>query len=209
MPYDVPHPMTDVRLLTEKIGWVERTAHVDMALYGTIRKRDAIAPLAAAGVSAFKLSTYEYDPVRFPRIDPSTMVAALGEIAKTGLPVAIHNEKPGTDRGAGGRRAPQRKDGADRPLSNPPPLAETMADLEIFEIGLATGAHVHIAHSSLARGFDIALNFRALGATATGETCIQHLCMDETDYRASRWHRQMQSTTPRPSRGRAAVAGAG
>jgi ATP-dependent DNA helicase RecG len=31
-----------------------------------------------------------------------------------------------------------------------------MADLEIFEIGLETGAHVHIAHSSLARGFEIA-----------------------------------------------------
>ena len=37
-----------------------------------------------------------------------------------------------------------------------PPLAETMADLEIFEMALETGAHVHIAHSSLARGFDLA-----------------------------------------------------
>ena len=50
-----------------------------------------------------------------------------------------------------------------------PPLAETMADQEIFELGLATGAHVHIAHSSLARGFAIAAGFRAQGARATGE----------------------------------------
>jgi dihydroorotase-like cyclic amidohydrolase len=48
--------------------------------------------LAEAGVCAFKLSTYEYDAVRFPRIDHPTMVAAFAEIAKTGLMVAVHNE---------------------------------------------------------------------------------------------------------------------
>ena len=89
MPYDVPHPVTDARLLQDKIGWVERTSHVDMALYGTITKTNgvhAIAELAAGGISAFKLSTYEYDAVRFPRIDHPTMLAAFREIAKTGLP---------------------------------------------------------------------------------------------------------------------------
>ncbi len=62
-----------------------------------------------------------------------------------------------------------------------PPLAETMADNEIFEIGLETGAHVHIAHSSVARGFAIAEAFRAAGGQATGEACIQYLCMTEED----------------------------
>ena len=32
MPYDVPRPVTDAVLLREKIGRVERTSHVDMAL---------------------------------------------------------------------------------------------------------------------------------------------------------------------------------
>ena len=80
---------TDAAILADKVGWVERTSHVDMALYGTITKTggvDAIAELAAAGISAFKLSTYEYDAVRFPRIDHPTMLAAFREIAKTGLP---------------------------------------------------------------------------------------------------------------------------
>ncbi len=95
MPYDVPQAVTSAAVLAEKIGWVERTSYVDMALYGTIKKNggvDEIAGLAAAGVSAFKLSTYEYDAVRFPRIDHPTMVAAFREIAKTGLPVSVHNE---------------------------------------------------------------------------------------------------------------------
>jgi allantoinase len=163
---------------------VNRTAHVDMALYGTIKKTggiDAIAELAAGGVSAFKLSTYEYDAVRFPRIDHPTMVAAFAEIAKTGLPVAVHNEDQElVERLTAEAKAAGRTDAIMHCLTRPP-LAETMADLEIFEIGLQTGAHVHIAHSSLARGFDIAEVFRKMGSQATGEACIQYLCLTEED----------------------------
>jgi len=184
MPYDVPRSVTDAGILAEKIGWVERLAHVDMALYGTITKSggvDAIAGLAAGGISAFKLSTYEYDPVRFPRIDHPTMQAAFAEIARTGLPVAVHNE----DQELVERLTEEaRAAGRTEPIMHcrtRPPLAETMADLEIFEIGLATGAHVHIAHSSLARGFAIARTFRGMGMQATGEACIQYLCMTEAD----------------------------
>lgn len=184
MPYDVPHPVTDAGKLADKVGWVERTAHVDMALYGTILKTggvDAIPDLAAGGVSAFKLSTYEYDPVRFPRIDHPTMVEAFAAIAKTGLPVAVHNEDQElVERLANAARAA----GQVEPIMHcrtRPPLAETMADLEIFEIGLQTGAHVHIAHSSLARGFALAETFRSMGMRATGEACIQYLCMTEDD----------------------------
>ncbi|HEY2618264.1 MAG TPA: amidohydrolase family protein, partial [Acetobacteraceae bacterium] len=184
MPYDVPHPVTDAAILADKIGWVERTAHVDMALYGTITKTGgvgAIPGLAAAGISAFKLSTYEYDAVRFPRIDHPTMLAAFREIARTGLPVAIHNEDQELVEML---TAQARAAGRTEPIMHcrtRPPLAETMADLEIFEMALETGAHVHIAHSSLARGFEIAETFRGMGAQTTGEACIQYLCMTEDD----------------------------
>ena len=184
MPYDVPEAVTSASLLHDKIGWVERTAHVDMALYGTIKKRGGvgeIAGLAAAGISAFKLSTYEYDAVRFPRIDHQTMVAAFAEIAKTGLPVALHNEDQELVEQL---TAEAKAAGHTDPIWHArtrPPISETLADLEIFEIGLQTGAHVHIAHSSLARGFDIARAFRDMGMRATGEACIHYLCMTEDD----------------------------
>ena len=45
MPYDVPLPVTDAGLLRDKIGWVERTSHVDMALYGTITKSGGVAAI--------------------------------------------------------------------------------------------------------------------------------------------------------------------
>lgn len=188
MPYDVPLPVTDAGKLADKIGWVERTAHVDMALYGTITKTggvEAIPDLAAAGISAFKLSTYEYDPVRFPRIDHPTMLAAFRAIGRTGLPVAIHNEDQEiVERLTGEARAAGRTE----PIMHcrtRPPIAEAMADLAIFEMGREAGAHVHIAHSSISRGFKIAEAYRAAGGRdgfdATGEACIQYLCMTETD----------------------------
>src|SRR4051794_2522334 len=184
MPYDVPLPVTDAALLHDKIGWVERTSHVDMALYGTITKTGGvhtIPELAAGGISAFKLSTYEYDAVRFPRIDHPTMLAAFHAIAKTGLPCAIHNEDQElvetltAEAKAAGRTDPIMH------ARTRPPLAESMADLEIFEMALETGCHVHIAHSSIARGFELAGVFRKSGAKTSGEACIQYLCMTEED----------------------------
>lgn len=184
MPYDVPRPVTDAAIFREKVEWVNRLSHVDMALYGTITKAggvEAIAGLAEAGACSFKLSTYEYDAVRFPRIDHPTMLAAFREIARTGLMCAIHNEdqelvvRLTAEAKAAGRTDPIMH------ARTRPPLAESMADLEIFEMALETGCHVHIAHSSIARGFELAEVFRRSGAKTSGEACIQYLCMTEED----------------------------
>jgi allantoinase len=184
MPYDVPQPVTSGAIFREKVEWVNRLSHVDMALYGTIRKTggiEDIAGIAEAGASAFKVSTYEYDAVRFPRINNTMMVEAFAEIAKTGLMVAIHNEDQEIVEGA---IAAAKATGRTDPIMHArtrPPLCETMADLAIFEMALETGAHVHIAHSSLARGFDLAEIFRKQGGKTSGEACIQYLCMTEED----------------------------
>ncbi|WP_203075977.1 dihydroorotase [Falsiroseomonas ponticola] len=184
MPYDVPNPVTTAAIFADKVEHVRRLSHVDMALYGTIRKDgglDDIAAIAEAGASAFKVSTYEYDAHRFPRIDHPTMLAAFAEMAKTGLMVAVHNEdqelvvKLTEAAKAAGNTSPIWH------CRTRPPLAESMADLEIFEMALETGAHVHIAHSSIARGFDLAQVYRKMGAKASGEACIQYLCMTEED----------------------------
>ncbi len=184
MPYDVPRPVTDARVLAEKVAHVRRLAHVDVALYGTLRKDgnvEDIAGLVEGGVCSFKLSTYEYDAVRFPRIDHPTMLRAFAEIAGHGLMVAVHNE----DQELVVRLTEQaRAAGETHPIMHArtrPPITETMADLAIFEMALETGCHVHIAHSSLARGFELAAQFRGQGAKASGEACIQYLCMTEED----------------------------
>jgi len=184
MPYDVPKSVTDATIFREKVDVVNATSHVDVALYGTITKQGgtgAIAGLADAGAVSFKLSTYEYDAVRFPRIDHPTMVAAFREIARTGLMCAVHNE----DQELVERLTAQAKAaGETHPIMHcrtRPPLAENLANLTIFEMALETGCHVHIAHSSLARGFELAEIFRRSGGKTSGEACIQYLCMTEED----------------------------
>ncbi len=184
MPYDVPLPVTDAAIFRDKVDHLHRLSHVDVALYATIRKDggvDAIAGLAEAGASAFKLSTYEYDAVRFPRIDAPLMREAFAEIAKTNLMVAVHNEDQETVlRLTEQAKAAGRTDVIQHAITRPP-LAENLANNAIFEIGLETGAHVHIAHSSLARGFEIAAAFRRAGARASGEACVHYLCMTVDD----------------------------
>ena len=110
-----------------------------MALYGIILNIGgvgAIPGLAAGGISVFKVSTYEYDAVRFPRIDHPTIIEAFAVIAKTGLPVAVHNEDHElVERLTAEARAAGHTE-AIMHCGTRPPLAETMADLEIFEIGL-------------------------------------------------------------------------
>ena len=94
-PYDLPHPVTDACKLADKIGWVERIAHFDMALYGTILKIGGVGAnpeLVADSISAFKLSAYEHDAARFPRLDHPTMIKASAAIANTDLPVVVHVE---------------------------------------------------------------------------------------------------------------------
>jgi allantoinase len=49
MPYDVPQPVTTADIFKEKVGWVERTSHVDCALYATIRKTGGIEEVADLG----------------------------------------------------------------------------------------------------------------------------------------------------------------
>jgi allantoinase len=185
MPYDVPRPVTDAAIFHEKVAAVNRLSHVDMALYGTITKAggvEAIPGLAAAGACSFKLSTYEYDAVRFPRIDHPTMLAAFREIARTGLMCGIHNEDQElVERLTAAAKAAGQTDPIMHARTRPP-LAESLADLAIFEMARETGCHVHIAHSSIARGFDMAAAFRALeGAKTSAEACIQYMCMTEAD----------------------------
>lgn len=182
MPYDTPRAVMDAETLAAKIAAVQQHAYIDVALYATVRRSgglDQIAPMAALGCSAFKLSTFEVDPVRFPRIDHGEMREAFAEIARTGRMAAIHNEDQEivtrliAAAKAAGRTGPEMH------AATRPPLAERLANLAVFELGLASGCHVHLAHSSLAVGFEQAAAARAAGGRASAESCLHYLCLTE------------------------------
>ena len=184
MPYDEPDPVTTCDLLGAKRRVLEATAHVDVALYATVAKDvdvTMIPRLAAAGACAFKISTYESHPKRFPRISHPAMERAFAAIAETGLSVAVHNEDQElVDDAIRASKAAERRR-MDAHSASRPALAELVANAVLLEIGAATGARAHIVHSSLARGFDMAASYRAQGFAATAETCIHYLILTEAD----------------------------
>ena len=95
MPYDEGSLVCSAGAVQAKIAHAETQARVDFALYGTIDPAEGasrIAEQAAAGVAAFKFSTFGTDPVRFPRISPPLLQEAFIEVAKTGLTGGVHNE---------------------------------------------------------------------------------------------------------------------
>jgi allantoinase len=182
MPYDAEQPIINATRLKNKIERVAEEAHVDMGLYGTIAKEngvDAIPELIEAGVLAFKFSTFETDPNRFPRISDFDLMKAFSIISRTTLPIVIHAENDEIIKGLISEHIGEDDTGVH--LRTRPPLSETSAIVRVLEIGLWTGAHVHIAHVTHPHGFELINMYRRLGAKATGETCVHYLALDSED----------------------------
>ena len=182
MPYDEGNLVCSAEAVRIKVAHATPQARVDFALYGTINPEEGvsrIAEQAAAGVAAFKFSTFGTDPVRFPRISPPLLAEAFAEVAKTGLTAGVHNEDDESVRAALARvKASGITDWRAHGLSRPP-LTELLATLQIYETGAQTGCDAHVVHCSLSRGYDIAADYRAHGFGATIECCIHYLTLDE------------------------------
>jgi len=182
MPYDEGNLVCSAEAVRIKVAHAEPQARVDFALYGTINPEEGasrIAEQAAAGVAAFKFSTFGTDPVRFPRISPPLLAEAFAEVAKTGLTAGVHNEDDESVRAAMARvKTSGITDWRAHGLSRPP-LTELLATLQIYETGAQTGCDAHVVHCSLSRGYDIAADYRAHGFGATIECCIHYLTLDE------------------------------
>ena len=183
MPFDEPLPVNSVELLEAKVETLERIARVDVALYGAPQKgagTDGIAELADAGVCAFKVSTYEYHPVRFPGYDMGELYELFPAIRETGLTVAFHNEDASIVRRLTQRFLDERRNTPESHGAGRPAVAEVVANAAVFEIARVTGVRCHIVHSSLARGFDQVRRYREEGVRASAETCVQYLVFEES-----------------------------
>jgi allantoinase len=184
MPFDNPDPVNNVAALEAKIALIAELAHVDVALYGTAAKVGGptdIRQLAEAGVCGIKLSTYEYHPSRFPRFSSGEILDVLEQAAPIDLPVAFHNEDQEIVNHLTARVRANGQIGPETHALTRPVIAELSANAQLLELGLQTGARVHIVHSSVARGYAMARHYRALGARASVETCLQYLIFNEDD----------------------------
>ena len=165
---------------------------------------DEIAPLHAAGATAFKVSTFETHPVRFPRVPDGELLLAMEICAGLGALVCFHPENDDIVRRLSERLAAE---GRSDPMAHAdarPPVAETEAIGRALELGLATGCRTHLCHVSVERGFDLVAHALADGADASAETCTHYLVLDEDDLRAPGRARQDQpAAAPARAAGRA------
>jgi len=182
MPYDEGNLVCSAAAVEAKAAHAGAQARVDFALYGTVDPEEGarrIPEQVAAGVAAFKFSTFGTDPKRFPRIPAALLEECFAAIAPTGLTAGVHNEDDEAVRAAIARvKAAGITDYRAHALSRPP-LTELLATLQIYETGAQTGCPAHVVHCSLGRGYEIAAAYRAQGHAATIECCIHYLVLDE------------------------------
>src|SRR5579862_1829092 len=78
MPYDDNCLIATAERFSTKVREAAAQARVDFALYATIDPAEGAArvdELVDAGAAAFKFSTFETHPKRFPRVPPQTLYA--------------------------------------------------------------------------------------------------------------------------------------
>lgn len=181
MPYDNPAPLNDIERLTAKVEAIQQHAHAHVALYGTIlpgQSPDDVAPLIDGGVVAFKISTFESSPTRFPRIASDQIFGIFNALADTPLPLGVHNEDQEIVRAYIAAAKAAGRNGIEAHSASRPPAAELAATAQFLELGASAGAHAHIVHLTTARGFQLVDNYLADGFRATGELCVHYLWFD-------------------------------
>jgi allantoinase len=183
MPYDGTGPIADREKWLAKQELAEREAHIDMALLGTAlpsggwREMDA---MVAAGAVGFKVSLFNTDSFRFPRVPDGDLLEVFTAAAANRATVCVHAENDEIIRHLLG----QLRDEGEDPLAHMrsrPPVAETLGVLTALEIARAAGAPVHLCHTSLPRSVDLVNQWAAEGADVTMETCPHYLLLDEQD----------------------------
>lgn len=185
MPYDDPEPVASRPQLDAKIAEVERDCHVDVALFGTLNDKhgmQAAAGLIEGGVCAFKFSTFEATPGRFPRVDEDDLYEAFRLIAPSGLVCGVHNQMQELTRKNIKRLIDAGDTGWDAFMRAHTPLIENLATALIYEIGAETGARAHAVHVSTSRGFELCNMYRQAGHQSTIETCIQYLMLNHEEH---------------------------
>ena len=184
MPYDDPEPVWNAEQFRRKVAVVERDAHVDVALYATISEAggtSTIHELIDAGACAFKFSTFEAAPGRFPRITDDLLYDAFQAIAPSGLACGVHNQHQEITRKNIARLTAAGDTTWDAFCRAHPPLVEHLATVAIYELGALTGARAHVVHCSLGRGFEVCKMYEAAGARVSIETCVQYLMLNAED----------------------------
>jgi allantoinase len=174
MPLNCIPVTTTAEALAIKLEAARPLLYVDAGFWGGVVPGNAgeLGPLAAAGMLGAKAFTCHSGIDDFPASDRATLAAAMGELAKAGVPLLVHAEleSPVPD----DARAPT---DYQRFLASRPKQWEDDAIAMVIELVRETGCAAHIVHLSSASALEMLASARAEGLPITAETCPHYLCL--------------------------------
>lgn len=194
MPNTVP-AVDSAGVLEAKAAMARSKARVDFGLWGMVRSTttpeqlEAMASAGAVGFKAYLAYSFSLshkqvlyspdsdDPDLEPPADYGTLARLAPEIARLGLPLAIHAEDP-TVLAAFRRPVLTYSD----LLESRPPEAEAVAVSAAAAAAKESGVQLHVAHLSSALGLQAAEDAMRAGASISLETCPQFLLLTDQDF---------------------------
>ena len=178
MPLNSIPATNNVDALERKQAIARGRCHVDVGFIGGVvpGNTDDLAPLAEAGVLAFKCFLIDSGVKEFAHVDEPHLRDAMPILASLGRVLMAHAELPGPV-----ARAVAELDPGSDPrchatwLRTRPPEAEEQAITLLVALARETGARVHIVHVAAAGAIPILRRARAEGLSLTAETCPHYL----------------------------------
>jgi allantoinase len=186
MPLNAHPPTVTATAFDEKRRCLERSALVDMALWGGLVPGglEAMDELAARGVVGFKAFMCSSGIDDFPGVDDLTLYEGMCRARSLGLPVAVHAESDAITAGLARRaRASGRTTMRDFVASRPA-VAELQAIARAIALAQDSGCALHVVHVSTGRGVAAVAAARAQGVDVSCETCPHYLVLTEEDAEA-------------------------
>jgi allantoinase len=184
MPFDATGPINSVGRLAAKQQRIADEAIVDVALLGTLepgggwRRTD---DLVSRGVVGFKVSLFDTDPFRFPRISDAELLPVMRAVGEAGSTLCAHAENNEII------KALLAEQGGHDPIdpgahaATRPPVSETLGALTAMEIAAHQGNSLHLCHLSLGRSAELAGWYREQGVDVSFETCPHYLLFTERE----------------------------
>jgi allantoinase len=186
MPLNAHPPTVTGAAFDEKRRCLERSAFVDMALWGGLVPGgvEAMDELAARGVVGFKAFMCSSGIDDFPGVDDLTLYDGMCRAAALGLPVAVHAESEAITAGLAARARAAGRSAMRDFLASRPAVAELGAIARAIVLAQESGCSLHVVHVSTGRGVELVAAARARGVDVTCETCPHYLVLSEEDAEA-------------------------
>lgn len=202
MPFDLTGPINTVERIKVKRDLVENDAFVDVAMMGTLAPDGgwrAAEAISNAGAVGFKVSLFNTDAARFPRIDDAELRNVMAATGGAGRTVAVHAENNEIVQAMLAIEKANNPFDPKAHVRSRPPVSETMGVLTALEIAFEQSAKLHLCHLSLPRSVDLVNWYRANGLDVTLETCPHYLTFTEEDHDAQRGRLKINPPLRKPA----------